>query len=126
MEMHAYSIMLKVTTKFLPLALYPSTLKILQLLSHGTFYSFWFFADIKSEQNNPIEICSILKKARRMTPWLGIVVLLHFGFVWIFFLTYAQLDSHCASRSISPTDANLVFPSLGFGFFSLSHIASCL
>lgn len=84
MEMHAYSIMLKVTTKVLPLGIYPSTLKILQLLSHGTFYSFCFLADIKSEQNNPIEICSI-PKARRMTPWLGIVVLLHFGFVWVFF-----------------------------------------
>ena len=83
-EMHTCNIILNVTTKFLPLGLYLSTLKILQF-SHDPFIAFLFFTDIKSEQSNPREICSILKKARRMTPRLCTASLLHFGFVWIFF-----------------------------------------
>lgn len=121
-EMHSCNIILNVTTKFLPLGLYPSTLKILQLFSHGPFYSFfWFCADIKYEQSNPREICSILKKAGRMSPGLYTASLLHFGFVRIFFF-FSDIPSLIAT----------VFPDPGlplkqasfFLFWGLDFLAS--
>lgn len=114
-----------------PLGLSPSRFKTLLFFLMGLSKT-CFYADIKSELNNAREMWSILKKAERMTPQLGAVVLLHFWCVWIFFLFFDWCPTWhppCFQVNVSHTkwrqpSFRLFLPS-GFSLFAsftLSHV----